>query len=127
MTARDRAMVEWIVEKVMGLTYKNSGHSSCPAEWWEDRNGKRIKRQPHPLTSDADAMKALKAWRGDDKQKRWTIIGNLGFVAYLEYGPRETTIVSDTVARAICEALGKATGFEWKGDTNAEEEGESGN
>ena len=121
MTAREKAMLEWIAEKVMGwlLDPTHSDPNSRP--WWLDRRASPMAMEGvfDPINRISDAMDALEAWREKDCSMRGWITGQQsddegGKYFTKLYGVPE--VRADTLSRAICEALCAATGFEREGE-----------
>lgn len=126
---RDRQMVWWIAEKVMGwrragahpLYVGDHGMPSNGVVWHVTQTDPCHIEQFAPLTSKSEAMDALDAWCDADSENRRYDVVRLGWAnppalcRLIDLSATQVQVAGvrhDTLPRAICEALCKATGFE---------------
>lgn len=125
-TNRERALVLHIATNVMGWILEPTCSDPNSNRWWLNGTGDPVMLDGvyNPLSSADDALASLEAWRRADEELRsWYLQSAvIGFdseehrptVTLVEFSKENVCGQGTTLAQAICEALCKATGFQWE-------------
>jgi hypothetical protein len=107
MTAREQALTEHLAEKV------------CGWRWWNDAEVGISDYEKNlmfdPLHDPRDTSIVMEAWAKVDDQSIGVNLLHTHSAAYAHIGTVCVRGEGESWTAAVCEAIGKASGFEWEG------------
>jgi hypothetical protein len=115
MTAREKALTEYLAERVCGWTLYQHRHIGKPC--YKDARGvfERSCDSFDPLHDPRDTSIVMEAWAKVDDQSIGVNLLHTHSAAYAHIGTVCVRGEGESWTAAVCEAIGKASGFEWEG------------